>query len=88
MVRSVVISFLLAITALHSNDTEEVANLANELNLFAGTKATAQWERIFSSTRRMKDYSLDTLPSDKLNKLKNYLIEHAADSNQPIVPGL
>jgi len=65
-----------------------IANLAQELNLYAGTKATVQWERVFSSKRRLKKYGLDGLEYDKLVELKHYLIEHAADSKQPVVPGL
>ena len=67
---------------------EEVSYLAKELNLYAGTKASIQWERIFSSERRLKRYKLDKLDEKKLLKLRNYLIRHAADSKQPIVPGL
>ena len=65
-----------------------ISDLANELNLYAGTKASVQWERIFSSDRRLKRYGLDTLEYEKLVELKYYLIKHAADSKQPIVPGL
>ena len=65
-----------------------IAALAKELNLYPGTKATVQWERVFSSERRLKRYGLESLEYDKLVKLKYYLIKHAADSKQPIVPGL
>jgi len=44
--------------------------------------------RVFSSKRRLKKYGLDGLEYDKLVELKHYLIEHAADSKQPVVPGL
>ena len=84
----VVIYFFIVVTTLHANNSVDVVALASKLNLFAGTKATVQWERVFSSDRRMKKYHLDTLASDKLYQLKIYLIEHAADSDQPIVPGL
>lgn len=73
------------ITNLSANT---VSALAQELNLYAGTKASVQWERIFSSDRRMKRYGLDTLDYNKLLKLKHYLIKHSADSKQPVVPGL
>ena len=72
-------------TNLHS---DEITILAKKLNLYAGTKASLQWERIFSSQRRMKQYKLNTLSPELKNKLRMYLIEHAADSEQPIVPGL
>ncbi len=67
---------------------DDISQVAKKLNLFAGTKATAQWERIFSSQRRMQDYKLDSLSQDKIRELKIYLIQHAADSDQPVVPGL
>jgi len=62
--------------------------LAKDLKLYAGTKASVQWERVFSSQRRMQKYMVHNLDEDVRHKLKNYLIEHAADSEQPIVPGL
>ncbi len=67
---------------------EDISKLAKELNLYAGTKASIQWERIFSSERRLKRYNLDELRKEKLIKLEKYLIKHSADSKQPVVPGL
>jgi len=67
---------------------EDVVLLAKELNLQAGTKATVQWERIFSSPRHLKKYKLEHLDLHARTQLKSYLIKHAADSEQPIVPGL
>lgn len=67
---------------------DDISYLAKDLNLYAGTKASIQWERIFSSERRLKRYKLDKLDVQKLSQLKNYLIKHAADSKQPVVPGL
>ena len=77
---------ILALTTTLSAGT--ISTLASKMNLYAGTKASVQWERIFSSERRLKRYGLDTLNYDKLVELKYYLIQHAADSKQPIVPGL
>ena len=67
---------------------QDIKILASNLGLYAGTKATVQWERIFSSQRRMQKYNIDKLSNELKNKLQIYLIKHAADSNQPIVPGL
>lgn len=67
---------------------DEITELALKLNLHAGTKATVQWERIFSSQRHLKKYKLTDIPEETRYKLKEYLIKHAADSEQPIVPGL
>lgn len=65
-----------------------VSDLAKDLNLQAGSKASIQWERVFSSQRHIKRYKLQHLSSIQLQELKAYLIRHAADSEQPIVPGL
>lgn len=66
----------------------KIESTAKKLQLYAGTKATIQWERVFSSQRRMKKYKINTLSNKNIDKLKTYLIEHSADSKQPIVPGL
>ena len=66
----------------------EISKLAKELNLYAGTKATVQWKRIFSSHRRIEKYKINLLDKETRDALKKYLINHAADSEQPIVPGL
>jgi len=65
-----------------------MAILSKKLNLYAGSKATIQWERVFSSQRHLKKYKLDTLSINERKELKKFLIQHAADSDQPIVPGL
>jgi antitoxin component of MazEF toxin-antitoxin module len=66
----------------------DIKKIAKELNLKAGTKASVQWKRVFSSPRHMKRYKVDTLDERTRELLKSYLIQHAADSDQPIVPGL
>jgi len=72
-------------TSIYARD---IAHLAKELNLYGGTKAKIQWERVFSSQRHLVKYGLDQLPLKKREELKKYLLKHAADSKQPIVPGL
>jgi len=69
-------------------NAQTINDTAKELNLYAGTKASIQWKRIFSSQRRMKKYNIDSLSQTQKNELKTYLISHSADSEQPIVPGL
>ena len=71
-----------------SAQAQTVSTLALSLNLQAGTKASIQWERVFSSQRHLKRYKLEALSHLQLQELKAYLIKHAADSEQPIVPGL
>ena len=79
------IIILLFLTTLHANDIEL---LAKKFNLYGGEKATIQWKRVFSSQRHLKRYNLDKIPKEMRQKLELYLIEHAADSDKPIVPGL
>ena len=81
--------FIITITSfLHANSSKEIDTIVSKFNLYPGTKATIQWERVFSSERRLKKYGLDQLAIEDRVKLKIYLIKHAADSEQPIVPGL
>jgi hypothetical protein len=84
-VLSIFIATLILTCSLHAQD---ISLLAKELQLYPGTKATVQWKRIFTSKRHMKRYKVDTLPSQTRMQLMQYLIKHAADSDQPIVPGL
>jgi len=79
---------LLLCSTLFALSTKDIADIAFKLNLYAGTKATIQWERIFSSKRRMEKYHINELPQAQQKELKHYLFKHAADSEQPIVPGL
>jgi ribosomal protein L32 len=65
----------------------DVEKLAKKLHLSAGTKAIIQWERVFKSKRKMKRYKIDTLSTNEKNKLKEYLIKHAIDSDKPMVAG-
>lgn len=81
----ILLSFLY--TGLNANDNE-MRILSKNLNLYAGSKATIQWERVFSSQRHLQRYKLDSLSIIQREELKKYLIKHAADSDQPIVPGL
>ena len=80
--------------ALADNGTDnnagspDIATVAKQLNLYGGERASIQWKRIFSSKRHLKRYKLDKLPIYERLQLKKYLIEHAADSEQPIIPGL
>ena len=84
----VTLFFPFLLLANHHHHDESTIALANKLNLYGGAKATIQWERVFSSPRHLKKYHLNTLDISTRNQLKAYLIEHAADSDQPILPGL
>jgi hypothetical protein len=80
------LSFSLLLTSLLNANA--IPDLAQKLHLQAGTKASVQWKRIFSSPRHMKKYKVDTLSAELREELEEYLIKHSADSDQPIVPGL
>ena len=61
-----------------------------EAPVFAPTKyASRQWGRFFerNTHKRKKDISSDFSPSE-LKFVKNYLMDHAADSDQPVAIGL
>ena len=72
----------------NSIGNQDIAAVAKRLNLYGGERAIIQWKRIFSSKRHLKRYKLDKLPIYERLQLKTYLIKHAADSEQPIIPGL
>ena len=58
--------------------------------VFAPTKyASRQWERFFSRNKhkRKKDIS-GMINQSQLDKIQDYLIDHAADSSQPEAAGL
>jgi len=65
-----------------------MAKVCKELKLVPASKAIVQWERVFSSEYRKSNYRIDQLTPDEQKMLKTYLLQHAADSNQPMVPGL
>lgn len=86
MVKYVILYFYISIS-LFAHEIE-IVDLASKLNLYGGEKATVQWRRIFSSQRHLERYHLNSLDDSTRKKLEFYLIRHAADSDQPIVPGV
>ena len=69
-------------------DAKSPKELCNEYGLKPGVKASIQWERIFKSKSRQKRLGIDGLNDEDKKKLEKFLIEHAADSAHPMVPGL
>ncbi len=67
---------------------DSITKVSIEMKLVPASKAIVQWERVFSSEKRKQKYGIDQLSPDVQKLLKAYLIEHAADSSQPMVPGL
>jgi len=82
-----IILLLLLSTFANANNIKSI-ELAKSLNLSAGSKAIVQWERVFKSERKMKRYKIDTLTLQQKNALKEYLIEHAIDSDKPTIAGI
>jgi len=74
-------------TSINANETM-AKMIVEELNLSAASKAIMQWERVFSSAKKMKRYKIDKLNSKQQQLLKDYLINHAIDSDQPTVAGI
>lgn len=87
MAKYLVLIFILG-TLSFAQSNNSMQQLCKEMNLIPAGKAVVQWERVFSSEKRKKRYHIDQLPSEIQSMLKAYLIDHAADSSQPMVPGL
>ncbi len=87
MVKSLLLLFLLVPIAFAYSD-DSIEKVCKELKLVPASKAIVQWERVFSSEKRKKRYRIDRLSPEVQKRLEIYLIQHAADSSQPMVPGL
>ena len=79
--------FIFLFGSIASSD-DSITEVSMQMKLVPASKAIVQWERVFSSERRKQKYGIDQLSPDVQILLKAYLIEHAADSSQPMVPGL
>ncbi len=80
---------LLITVNIHAEDASlSPQQIAKKLHLIPASKAIMQWERVFKSERKIKRYKIDTLCKEQQNQLKEYLIEHAIDSDQPTVAGV
>ena len=80
------LSAILALTFVVSALADGKAT-AKKLGLEASGKASKQWERVFGNPEKIKEIGADKLASPELTELKKYLIDHAADSDHPSVPG-
>ena len=63
-------------------------SLASQLGLSASSKASAQWKRVFKKVKKMKKYGIDVLSDGDKASLKEYLMNHAADSDTPEAAGM
>ncbi|MBF0102569.1 MAG: cytochrome c [Desulfobacterales bacterium] len=61
-----------------------------EAQIFAPVKyASSQWDRFFQQDKHKRKKDISTLIElSELNTIKQYLIDHAADSDRPIAAGL
>ncbi len=80
--------FILSFISLHYLEAKSGAEITKELNLNPSSKAQKQWERIFVNSEKMKQFGIDSLNENEKESLKEYLIKHAADSDQPTIPGI
>lgn len=81
-------AILLLSSLLYASHDDSIEKVCIELKIIPASKAIIQWKRVFSSESRMKRYHIDKLSPQERDLLEEYLIEHAADSSQPMVPGL
>ena len=72
--------FSIMIVFLFANSGKQ---LAIKLHINPSSKAIKQWERIFKKKKKQKKYGIDKLSDSEKEVLKKYLINHAADSDQP-----
>ena len=63
-------------------------SLAMKLGLSASSKASVQWKRVFKKVKKMKKYGINVLNDDDKIALKEYLMNHAADSDTPEAAGM
>ena len=83
------LKFMLALSLFASlSFAGEGRDLSIKLHLNAGAKAIRQWKRIFKKPKKMKRYGIDKLSPQEREALKEYLLNHAADSDHPEAAGL
>ncbi len=86
VVRFLLFSLLIVSSAFADDD--QMAKVCKEMKIVPASKAIVQWQRVFSSEKRKERYGIDQLTPEVQELLKVYLVHHAADSSQPMVPGL
>ncbi len=85
-IKAFLIVWMSAVTLLFAQKSGK--ELALDLDISASSRVSIQWENIFSHERKMKRYGIDKLEADQKKRLKEYLIQHAADSDHPEAAGL
>ena len=89
-ISKLIILFVVIMTVnIYADDSfESPQQIAKKLHLTPASKAIIQWERVFKSKRKLKRYKIDTLNEEQQTLLKEYLVDHAIDSDQPTVAGV
>ncbi len=85
MKKLIVIIALLCSISVFANSGKTIAA---DLKLSASSKASKQWIRVFKKAKKMKKYGIDALSDEDKNVLKEYLVNHAADSDTPEAAGM
>jgi len=86
MLKRFLVILVLAFSVPLSADGGE--SIAIKYKIDPSKKAIAQWERIFSKAKKLKKFGIDSLSDADKSALKEYCIAHAADSDNPTVPGM
>ena len=85
MKRLIAVFMLLLTVNLFAADGK---SLAVKLGLSASSKASTQWKRVFKKAKKMKKYGIIVLNDADKATLKEYLMNHAADSDSPEAAGM
>ena len=84
MLKIIILPLVVFCITVFASSGEEIAM---RLNIPAGAKVSKQWTRIFNSEQKLKRYKIVNISKEEKKLLLEYLIEHASDSNYPLVPG-
>ena len=89
ILKSVAIFILMITTTIYADGSfMSPQQIAKNKHLIPASKAGIQWERVFKSQRKLERYKIDMLSKEQKIQLKEYLINHAIDSDQPTVAGV
>jgi hypothetical protein len=80
--------FFLLVFLMVALNAKSGKEIAKELKLNPASKATIQWERMFKSPKRLARIGAQDLSKEDQDKLKEFLIKYAADSDQPAAAGI
>jgi len=79
---------LVALSLMFLTAYADGKSIAKSLGLDPSSKAIRQWEKVFKKERKMKKLGINKLTDAQKAELKEYLIDHAADSDHPEAAGM